>query len=324
LGRVVAIVAAVILLELHVAAGNAEQPQANHLRIALVQPVPKNDPLANHSRAVQFCREAAAKQADIVLFPEMFSVGYQTTIDFDNRDDVARWTAKARQRDGEYISHFQDLAKELEIAIAITYLERYGDELRNATSLIDRHGRMQITYAKVHTCTFFPMEANLRPGDAFYVEELDTRLGAVKVGVMTCYDREFPESARTLMLKGAELILTPNACGLDKLRINQFQIRAWENAVAVAMANYAEGQGNGKSCAFTADGSEIVIGDDQPGIVFADIDMKHLREVRGRTFWGNAWRRTGAYEGLLSPTVKAPFHRIDALGRRNSTSVESK
>ena len=60
-------------------------------------------------------------------------------------------------------------------------------------------------YAKVHTCDF-GAERALTPGDGFYVTELDTACGLVRVGAMICYDREFPESARILMLKGAELI----------------------------------------------------------------------------------------------------------------------
>jgi predicted amidohydrolase len=83
------------------------------------------------------------------------------------------------------------------------------------------------------------MEAALTPGDEFRVADLDTRAGTVRVGLMICYDREFPESARVLMLGGTELILTPNACGLDADRLGQFRARAYENIVGVAMANYA-------------------------------------------------------------------------------------
>ena len=79
----------------------------------------------------------------------------------------------------------------------------------------------------------------MTPGDGFRVADLDTRAGTVRVGLMICYDREFPESARVLMLGGAELILTPNACGLDADRLGQFRARAYENMVGVAMANYA-------------------------------------------------------------------------------------
>lgn len=65
---------------------------------------------------------------------------------------------------------------------------------------------------------------------------------------MICYDREFPESARILMPKGAELILVPNACFLEHNRISQLRARAFENTVAVAVANYAAPQENAPSC----------------------------------------------------------------------------
>ena len=62
---------------------------------------------------------------------------------------------------------------------------------------------------------------------------------------MICFDREFPESARILMLKGAEIILTPNACEMEDNRICQFKTRAYENMVGVVLANYAAPQQNG-------------------------------------------------------------------------------
>lgn len=93
-------------------------------------------------------------------------------------------------------------AAELEMAIAVTYLEKYKPLPRNTVTVFDRHGRNVLTYAKVHTCDF-DIEKNLTPGDEFYVTELDTENGKVNIGAMICYDREFPESARILMLKGA-------------------------------------------------------------------------------------------------------------------------
>ncbi len=90
------------------------------------------------------------------------------------------------------------------MAIAVTFLERWGGAPRNSVCLIDRHGRIAFTYAKVHTCDF-DWEAACTPGDDFLVADLDTAAGEVKVGAMICYDREFPESARILMLKGVEI-----------------------------------------------------------------------------------------------------------------------
>ena len=159
------------------------------------------------------------------------------------------------------------------------------------------------------------MEANLEPGNDFYVSDLDTRLGVVKTGIMICYDREFPESARVLMLKGAELILTPNACGLDMLRINQFQVRAWENAVVVAMANYVEGKGyNGHSCAFNANGDELLMAGEEEGIFIAEVNMTDAREIRESTYWGNAYRRPNKYKILISNEVQDPFLRKNVFG----------
>ena len=140
---------------------------------------------------------------------------------------------------------------------------------------------------------------------------------------MICYDREFPESARILMLQGAELILTPNACTLDDARIGQFRARAFENMVGVAMANYAEPRNNGRSVAFdavsfdeTTDGESkdtlIVEAGDSEGVFLAEFDMEKVRAYRKRETWGNAYRRPRLYGSLASPEVEEPFKRADA------------
>ena len=85
---------------------------------------------------------------------------------------------------------------------------------RKTFVLFDRFGNRKLTYAKVHTCDF-DVERNLTPGEGFSTVALDTACGEVQVGAMICFDREFPESARILMLQGAELILVPNACPME-------------------------------------------------------------------------------------------------------------
>ncbi len=136
---------------------------------------------------------------------------------YDPKHTGAReeWQSQAISRNDPFITHFRNLARELNMAIAISYLEKWNGAPRNSVSLIDRHGEIVLTYAKVHTCEF-DLECALTPGDGFPVCTLDTEQGDVLIGFMICYDREFPESARILMLQGAELILTPNACTLDE------------------------------------------------------------------------------------------------------------
>ena len=129
------------------------------------------------------------------------------------------------------------------MAIAVTYLERSPAGPRNVVTLFDSAGREALTYAKVHTCSFDLPEQALAPGTEFPVARLETRAGPVAVGAMICFDREFPEAARLLALGGAELILVPNACELEANRLGQVRARAFENMVAVAVANYAAPHG---------------------------------------------------------------------------------
>jgi predicted amidohydrolase len=291
------------------------------LRIALLQITAHGvDQDANLAKGELYCRRAEAMGADIALFPEMWNIGY-TRYDADEGDSRQAWQARAVEQKSAFVAHFRYLARELEMAIALTYLETWPGAPRNSVSLIDRHGRIVMTYAKVHTCDFRAMELGCTPGDDFYVTDLDTAAGSVSVGAMICYDREAPESARILMLKGAELILTPNACSLDDRRIDQFRTRAFENAVSVAMTNYAAPQQNGRSVAFSADGAGVVEAGGEEGVYLADLDLVRIREYRAKTIWGNAFRRPQRYGLLVSSSVEPPFERLNGDGDPFDRSV---
>jgi predicted amidohydrolase len=289
------------------------------IKIALLQMMPSaTDLSANQSKGEAFCRSAAAMGADIALFPEMWNIGYTPCP--SDAEGRAAWRALALTQPGEYVTRFRDLARELDLAIALTYLERRGEAVRNSVSMIDRHGDILFTYSKVHTCEF-DWEAECEPGDDFYVGALDTRSGLVKVGAMICFDREFPESARILMLKGAEIVLTPNACELEANRISQFRTRAMENMVGVAMANYAAPQANGHSVAYSPicfDQDErslnplVIEAGEAEGVYLAEFDLDKIRAWREHEGWGNAFRRPSRYALLTSPAVEPPFVRSKA------------
>jgi N-carbamoylputrescine amidase len=290
----------------------------SNLNVALLQMTASgNDQDANLAKGEEFCRRAAGAGAHVALFPEMWNIGYTCGFDKDAPDFRAAWSAQAVGPEDRYVVHFRELARELGIAIGLTYLEKWDGAPRNAVSLIDRNGEIVLTFAKVHTCDFFPMESCCTPGDDFHVAALDTAAGPVQAGAMICYDREHPESARVLMLKGAEIILTPNACGLQDLRIDQFRSRAFENALGVAMTNYAAPHPycNGRSVAFDAAGSLLVQAGEGEGIFMACFDLDRLREYRSTTVWGNAFRRPHRYGLLTSMEVREPFKdRKDGFG----------
>jgi len=289
------------------------------IKIALLQMTAHGTDLAaNQAKGEVFCRRAATMGADIALFPEMWNIGYTPCP--SDAEGRAGWHAFALTQQNEYVIRFRELARELDMAIALTYLERRGEALRNSVSLIDRHGEILFTYSKVHPCEF-DWEAELEPGDDFYVATLDTKTGPVRVGAMICFDREFPESARVLMLKGAEIILTTNACELEANRIGQFRARAMENMVGVAMTNYAAPQANGHSVAF----SPVCFGTDErsldtlvvevgeaEGVYLAEFDMDKIRAWREHEGWGNAFRKPRRYSLLTSLEVEPPFIRAEA------------
>ena len=290
------------------------------VRVALLQMTAFGyDQDANLAKGEGFCRRAKEMGADIALFPEMWNVGY-TFPDSSLPKASEAWRAQAVGRRDGFVTHFQRLAKELDMAIVLTYLERWEGAPRNSLSLIDRHGETLMIYAKVHTCDF-GKEAALTPGGGFQVCTLDTSQGEVKIGAMICFDREFPESARILMLKGAELILVPNACDLEENRLGQFRVRAFENMTGMAMTNYAAPQQNGHSVAFDAvafDENEatqdtlIVEAGEEEGITIAEFDLGKIRAYREREVWGNAYRKPRRYALLASQAVDRPFGRADA------------
>jgi predicted amidohydrolase len=285
------------------------------LKVALLQIAPTATLEGNLKKGIDFCRIAHEKGADIALFPEMFSCGY----DIYERP-VEVWQKEAIDIDSDFINRFGTLSRELDMAIGITLLEKFSPEPRNTLVLFDRHGKKLFTYAKVHTCDF-SVERNLTAGQEFYVAELDTRMGKINVGAMICYDREFPESARILMLRGAEIVLVPNACPMEINRLSQLRGRAYENMMGIATCNYPSTvpDCNGHSTAFDGvaylpelSGSRdtcILEADESEGVFIAEFDMDMLRSYRSVEVHGNAWRRVDMYRELINTEVKPPFVR---------------
>ena len=286
----------------------------NSIKVALLQLLPEDTLKKNMDKGLDACRQAAAMGADIALFPEMWSCGYNIP------SDNAELCRLAIDSDSEYLGAFRLAASELGIAIGVTYLAKGENAPTNTLTVFDRHGKSVLTYSKVHTCDFGD-ERVLGQGEDFYVSELDTKSGKLMIGAMICYDREFPESARLLMLKGAELILVPNACPMEINRISQLRARAFENMLGIATVNYPYGKPdcNGHSTAFDGiayradeSGSRdtlILEAGEREGIYLADFPIDDIREYRKTEVHANAFRRPEKYGLLTDSTVNEPFIR---------------
>ena len=168
-------------------------------------------------------------------------------------------------------------------------------------------------YSKVHTCDFSD-EACLESGNSFQVCDFC----GIRLGIMICYDREYPESARILMLKGAEIILVPNDCCAMKPRLCALSTRAYENMVGAAMAN-PNGENAGNSCAFSpicwdddgncADNVLLMADDLTEDLFYAEFDMDKIRSYRENEMMGNTFRKVKAYDLLLNEKIEYPFIR---------------
>ena len=280
------------------------------------------DQKLNTEIGLQFVREAKKLGADIVLFPECWITAYafpdivETKLpddDIENHPDFKAWYDAALDDNSEHIQSFQEIAKALSIGIVITGFTKGIKRPQNSAFVIDRNGEILLKYSKVHTCDF-DCERMLESGTEFKVCDYD----GVKIGIMICYDREYPESARVLMLKGAEIILVPNDCGTMKPRLQALSTRAYENMVGIAMAN-PPGENAGCSCAYSpvvwdrdgkfVDNTILVTDEMTEGVFIAKFDLEELRHYRSHEMMGNTFRKVNAYKELQSEKVEAPFIR---------------
>lgn len=309
-------------------------------KIALLQMTPVEEQITKNIKiADEYCREAASKGAHLAIFPEMFSIGYPTPyctfddpmkhwreVSFQGKDPdpegiVAKYRDYAIDDHHEYVEHFRELAKELDMAIAVTYMSKGRSFPRNTVLVIDRFGRDVIKYSKIHLFAPFIIDALCEPGDEFFVKEIDTPVGIIKLGALICADRDIPDPAQTLMKLGAELVIIPNSCPLEEgfgERITALvRARAFENAMAIAICNYPSPKNDGHSAVFNADGSEMFRADAKEGVMLVDIDLKQIREYRRITTMGAAFREEGRFQLPPEMPIPEPFQgRRNALGER--------
>ena len=297
----------------------------NNFKVALLQlnaTHNKNDALI---KGIELCKKAKQLDADIVVFPEMWSTGYEMLFDGELskqknilQDEINKWNDKAIYENDDFIQQYKTIAKQLQIAILLTYLERTESKPQNTAIIIDNKGNIILKYSKVHTVDF-KMEAYMQPGNNFQTCELDYGRGKIKLGTMICFDRDFPESARILMLQGSEIILVPNACYMTKILLEQLKVRAYENMVGVVCVNYSNL--GGKSSAYSPivrdlnkkelDNTLLVM-DEKEDIKVVEFDINEIRSYRQRETLGDAYRKPYAYKELIEDNVKEPFIRNDS------------
>lgn len=304
------------------------------MKIAIIQATYEKDNISfNTKKGIEFIKKSKDLGVDIVLFPECWLNGYSfpnlnnltneqmfEMDEFDGKEkdlitckEYVDWKNKALNLNSKYINEFCEIAKNLKIGVVLTCYTKGDFKPRNTALIIDKNGEIILKYDKVHTCDF-SLECMLESGKEFKVCDFE----GIKLGVMICYDREYPESARVLMLKGAEIILIPNCCEGMENRINTLKTRAYENMVGVVMANVPSKNG-GMSCAISPiawdkDGNclkmeKLIANNTSEDIYVVEYNLEELRQYRKNEMMGNTFRKIEAYSEILSNEIKEPFLR---------------
>lgn len=202
------------------------------MNISLGQFKPKlQDKPFNMEKIKKMMKEGKKQQSNLILFPEMSLTGYLL-------EDSTKLFAE--EVTGPSITELREYCRKLEIDIIISFPEKEKQHYFITALYIDCTGKIQGKYRKTH---LFHTESNyFTNGQDYHV--IDTQWG--KVGIMICYDLEFPEVARLLRMKGADFICVPtaNMKPYEKYQEVYVRSRAMENEIPIVICNRIGQEGN--------------------------------------------------------------------------------
>ena len=238
----------------------------------------------------QAAQSASEQGAQLLICPEMFLSGY-------NIGDAVFELAETAEGPGFQAA--ATIAREFGIALVYGYPERKEDFVYNSAILIDRNGTNLANYRKTHL--YGPEENRLfQKGNEFVITELE----GVKIGILICYDVEFPEAVRTLALTGASLIAVPTAIMQPFCRTSQLLVpaRAYENQIFVAYANRCGKEDEliycGLSCIVGPDGKDRLRAGVDEELLVTEIDISDI----------DVSRQVNPYLIDLRPDLYTPRH----------------
>ena len=165
----------------------------------------------NIAHAEELVRQAAAKGAEIVLLPELFERPYFCQ---ERRYEYYEYAQTAEENPA--VRHFSRVAAELGIVIPVSFYEKEVNNTYNSVAVLDADGKNLGIYRKTHIPDdhYYQEKFYFTPGDTGF-KVFDTRFGTIGVGI--CWDQWFPETARGMALKGAEILFYPTAIGSEPI-----------------------------------------------------------------------------------------------------------
>ncbi|GGO82240.1 carbon-nitrogen hydrolase family protein [Wenjunlia tyrosinilytica] len=244
------------------------------LRIALYQgPEGSGTPERNLGLLDEAARDAVSRGARLLVCPEMFLSGYIIGEETDRLAEPA---------DGPSFRRAAEIAAEHGIALVYGYPERDGDAVYNAVNVLAADGSRLTGYRKTHLFGDYDNK-HFAPG-ATALAQAD--IDGVRVGVLVCYDVEFPENVRKHALNGTELLVVPTGLMRPYEIVPRTIVpaRAFENQLYLAYANRCGAEGDleytGLSCLVGPDGIERARAGCGEELIAADVDPQFLKASR--------------------------------------------
>ncbi len=179
--------------------------------VASIQMCCGREPEENRTEAERLVREAAGKGAQIILLPELFETRY-----FCQERNYAFYHLATSVSENKAVLRFQEIARELQVVLPVSFFERDGNVTYNSVAVIDADGSVLGVYRKTHIPDdhFYQEKFYFTPGNTGF-RVWNTAYGRIGVGI--CWDQWFPEAARCMALLGAELLLYPTAIGSEPI-----------------------------------------------------------------------------------------------------------
>lgn len=244
------------------------------MRTALLQSSGRPGSVVENLRALdEAASRAAAAGAGLLVTPELFLTGYAVGADI---------AVLAEPADGAAATEIARTAVRYGLAIAYSYPEQAGGTVHNSTQLVSPDGARLANYRKTHLFGPFEQE-HFAPGSQQVVQ---AELHGLTVGLLTCYDIEFPENARAHALAGTDLLLVPTAL-MHPFRFvaeSLVPVRAFENQMYIAYANRVGREGTwefvGLSTLAGPDGVARARAGHSEELVLADVDPVLLGSSR--------------------------------------------
>lgn len=236
--------------------------------------------------------DAAARGVRLLVCPELTLTGYDLGA-------VAREVAEPAG--GAMAEAVAGIARVRGLAIAWSWPERAGDDVFIAAEIVDRDGTVLVRHRKAHLYGDAEAAAYTPGAGAPAVAEID----GLRVGLLVCYDVEFPEQVRLLALAGADLVACPTALNAPYDQVSTLLVpaRAYENQLAVAYANRCGTENDltytGLSCLVGPDGVDLARAGRTPGLLVGRVTTDALAAAR-RTNTHLADRRPALYAGLTA------------------------